>query len=60
MFFISTPINKTLFNSAQGMVLVDAQDKTFALLVTKTVLINPDFEPKRRYITVAYILFEAS
>ena len=60
MFFVSTPINKTLFNSARGMVIVDAHDITFALLVSKAVLISPDFETKGRYITVAYILFEAS
>ena len=60
MFFDSTPINKTLFNSACGMVLVEAHDKTFALLVNKDVLISLDFETKRKYITVAHILFEVS
>ena len=29
-------------------------------LVTKDVLISPDFETERKYVTVAYILFEAS
>ena len=42
------------------MVIVDAHDKTFALLVTKAVLISPDFEIKCRYITIVYTLFEAS
>ena len=60
MFFDSTSINKALFNSARGMVIVEAHGKAFALLVTKDVWISPDFETKSKYITVAYIFFEAS
>ena len=57
MFSDSTSINRTLFISARGMVIVEVHDKTFALLVAKDVLISPDFETKRKYITVTYILF---
>ena len=60
MFFDSTPINKALFNSARGTIIGEARDETFSLLVTKDVLTNLDFETKRKYITVACILSEAS
>ena len=40
MFFDSTPINKTLIYSAHGVVIAEAHDKTFALLVTKSYVIQ--------------------
>ena len=39
MFFDPTPISKTLFDSTRAMIIVDALDKTFALL-TKAVCFN--------------------
>ena len=60
MFFDPTPISKTLFDSTRAMIIVDALDKTFALL-TKAVCFNKSrIWNKNRYITVAYILSEAS